>query len=361
MLYAFPAIAPGFNWLNQAIIGTLTNGMNAIDAGEFPSEWQRCLPPSLPDDKRDLLARKPGLQNHINAFWEIFGNLADEEKEAVRNAIECQTNLPDLFANTIQCPSANDLPEEIRIKTNQLARYLFGQLVKIKDGEKYLRDIHFCTIHSSGGEVCPFCGLYPFRPPSGRRNELDHIMAISRYPFVAADFKNLAPICNECNVVKGDTDILVDENGNRRRCSNPYFGPVFTVCLAGSEFGNGNEIKGTKVPRWEINLLPDIPEATTWDTVYNIKARYKAILDLNYFSWIEHFAIWFVSEIGRSRSSYEVSAELCRYACNVVQYKLTDRAFLIVEVFKFLDRSCRDPDTGHEARNFLLDFVKHAT
>lgn len=361
MLFTFPANALSRNWLNQTIIDTLINGMNIVDAGELPEEWQDCLP----DDKRDVLGHKPGLRNHLNAFWQAFQNLAIEEKEAVRSAIICQTNLPELFANMIPCPSAEDLPEEVKKNADQLARYLFRQLIEIKDGGKNLRDIHFDLIHESGIRICPFCGLHYFRPPGKRRNELDHIMPISKYPFVGADFRNLAPTCNECNSYKGQTDILVDEIGARRKCSDPYShsGPIFTVCLAGSEFGSGNEINGTRMPRWEISLLPDIPEATTWDAVYNIKSRYASTLDADLPAWVSHFASWFVREKGRNTSPgpSDVSAELYRYVCNVVQYGFDDRSFLKVEVFKFLDKSCRDRDIGQEVQDWLWEFVEYAT
>ena len=368
MLFTFPENALNCNWFNPAIIDTLTKGMDAVDSNELPEEWQDCLPDDLPDNKRNILIQKRGLRDHLGAFWEGFRNLAEVDKETVRGAIMCQTNLPELFTNGTPCPSADDLQEDIKENAKQLARYLFDQLLKIKDGEKNLRDTHFDTIQTSGIQICPFCGLHYFRSPNILRNELDHIMAISKYPFVAADFRNLVPICKECNSVKGDTDILVDENGSRRKCSDPYSGPIFTVCLAGSEFGNGNECNGIRMPRWEINLLPKFPEATacdqqaaTWDAVYKIKTRYEHFLDKNYSRWIEHFAKWFVLEVGKNKSPSEVAAELCRYVCNVVQYRFDEQSFLKVDVFKFLDRSCRDEDIGQEVKNRLWDFVKCAT
>ena len=300
--------------------------------------------------------QKHGLKRHLNAFWVAFQNLSGGQKTTVRSAISGQNNLPRLFRNATPCLSADELPDEIKITANRLARYLFRQLIEIKDGDKNLRDTHFDFIHESGIRVCPFCGLQYFDPPGNRRNELDHIMAISKYPFVAANFRNLAPICNYCNSEKRDVDILVDQNGNRRRCSDPYFGPVFTVCLADSDVGDC-----TRTPLWEISLLPEVPEAATWDAVYKIKARYRAILNSSYSSWIQEFADWFAREIGKGQSPSAVSAELRRYICNVVQDGFNDRSFLKSEVFKFLDRSCADPNTGHEVQNFLRDAVENAT
>ena len=357
MLFTFPASALSCNWFNRTIIDALTNGMDIVDAGELPGRWQDCLP----DDKRDVLGHKPGLRKHLNAFWKAFQNLAIEEKDTVRSAISGQNDLPRLFRNSIPCLSADELPDEVKIPANRLARYLFRQLIEIKDGGKNLRDTHFELIHESGIRICPFCGINRFRTPRNRRNELDHIMAISKYPFVSADFKNLVPICNECNLEKRDADILVDQNGNRRRCSDPYSGPIFWVCLADSEFGNGNVIKGIRMPRWEISLLPDIPEATTWDEVYNIRSRYASILDEDLPVWVKHFADWYVRVKGRNRSPCEVSAELCQYARNVIQYRFDDQSFLKVEVFKFLDRSCRDRDIGQEVQEWLWGFVENAT
>lgn len=157
---------------------------------------------------------------------------------------------------------------------------------------KALRDIQFETCQNHGVRVCPYCGLDYFQPVGARRNALDHLMPISKYPFASADFRNLPPTCHACNsLYKGDKDVLVDDAGARRLCSDPYAGPIYVITLEGSIFGYGNTVRGFRLPRWQINLSgPAIQQAETWDNVYQIKSRYEATLDADFLPWIKHFA-----------------------------------------------------------------------
>lgn len=358
MLFTFPASALNCNWLSPRIVETLLGGIVAVDAGNKPEVWPDCLPA----DRRDTLRRRTGLQSKLQAFWTAYSSLPAADKANVRNAIVRQTSLPELFSDFDPCPSLDDLPPEISNETKTLAEYLFGQLAKIQEGDKALRDLQFSVIHDSGIRTCPFCGLSYFRPVGLLRNALDHLLPISKYPFASADLRNLPPTCHECNsIYKRDIDIIVEEGGGRRVCSDPYAGPVFQVSLEGSELNAGNEIRGVRMPRWEINLLGDSPaQAATWDTVYKIKTRYEVTLDADFVSWIRHFALWFVRERGRGRTALEVADELPRYICNVLQDGFDDRSFLKAEAFKLLERSCNDAGIGNEAREWLWSFIEYA-
>ena len=85
-------------------------------------------------------------------------------------------------------------------------------------------------------------------------------------------------------------------------------------------FYEGNEVKGFKLPKWEISISGLLAEqAVTWDYVYQIKNRFFSLLDTDFLSWIRSFASWFVKEMGRGKSSDKVSAELPRYIDNVIQ------------------------------------------
>ena len=185
-------------------------------------------------------------------------------------------------------------------------------------------------------------------------------MPISKYPFVSADFRNLPPTCHSCNsLYKLSKDILRDEDGVRRLCSDPYEGPVYRLSLDGSVFGEGNERRGFTLPKWQIHFDgPSAQQAETWDAVYEIKSRLISALDVDFLSWIDHFALWFIREIGSGKSSDEVADTLPRYIANVLQEKFKERAFLRAEVFRFMHSSCKDPKTGKDIREWLWSFVK---
>lgn len=68
-----------------------------------------------------------------------------------------------------------------------------------------------------------------------------------------------------------------------------------------------------------------------------------------------------MSDIGRGKTKTEVSAQLLRYIDNVVQDGLDDRAFLKCEAFRFVDRSCQDPETGDDVQEWLWSQVEYST
>ena len=359
MLFTFPPEALSCNWVNQKVTEALNAGMDAIDIGQEPPAW----PESLPADKRDVLRRRTGLQQKLIAFWSGYTDLSPAERTCLRDAISSQTNLPFVYSDvTLPCSCMDDIPDVMQGTVKSLSEYLFGQLGGIKEGGKALRDIQFETCQNHGVRICPYCGLDYFQPVGTKRNALDHLMPISKYPFVSADFKNLPPTCHSCNsYYKRDQDILFDEAGARRSCSDPYDGPVYRLSLNGSAFGEGNEVKGFILPKWEIGFDgPTAQQAETWDAVYKIKSRLVATLDADFLSWVEHFASWFKKEIGAGGSPDEVAETLPRYIENVIQDNFRDRAFLKAEAFKFLDRSCADPFNGDEIREWLWGFVKYA-
>ncbi|UTH45332.1 hypothetical protein [Loktanella salsilacus] len=359
MLFTFPPEALSCNWVNQTVTEALNLGLDAIDDGGAPLDW----PGSLPADKRDVLRRRTGLQPKLIAFWDKYSDLSLADRTCLRDAIARQTNLPLVYSDVaLPCPCLNDIPAEIHDAVKALSEYLFGQLGAIKENGKALRDIQFETCQNHGVRICPYCGLDYFLPVGTKRNALDHLMPISKYPFASADFKNLPPTCHSCNsLYKLDQDILFDNAGARRSCSDPYAGPVYQLKLNGSVFGEGNEVQGFIMPRWQINFDgPTAQQAETWDAVYEIKSRLVTTLDADLLSWVRHFASWFIREIGTGKSSDEVAETLPRYIENVIQDHFEDRAFLKAEAFRFLSHSCADPINGNEIKEWLWGFVEYA-
>lgn len=357
MLFSYPAGALASNWLNSTVIDILIDGMDAIDAGGAPVAWPTCLP----NARRQVLRQRTGLRPKLEEFWASYEQLLGHEKTTIRDAIARQTDLPSVYSDNNPCPCVADLPDQIGVRSRELFDYLFSQLTAIRDGEKCLRDIQYAAIYESGIRICPFCGLNYFRAPGAPRHALDHLMDKPRYPFSAADLRNLPPTCDECNSkFKYRNDILHRADGTRRRCSDPYSGPVYSVSLTASEF---IEVGGRKLPRWEVELVGiENEQAETWDAVYQVKTRYcRDVLDADFLSWIQHFSRWYTRLFGTGTTSIEVADQLPNYIAGVIQDGFTDRAFLKAEAFRFVHSSCNDPQLGNDTREWLWNFVEYAT
>ena len=360
MLYSYVEEALDQNWLNPTLVEVLTCGMDRIDRGAEPVDWPDCVPV----DKRAALSGRSGFRDRLKNFWTAYKALSNPEKDVAREAIFQQTNLPDILTNDGPCTKISGLPASFVRSTDQLFKYMFGQLSTLKVDEESIRDLQYKAIYSAAPhKICPYCGLNYFRAPGAPRVALDHFLPISLYPFAGADLRNLAPACDECNSrFKKDKDVIWSTTGTRQRCSDPYGGPVFQVDLSASRLLAGNKLRGAQLPLWQINFVGGPPEqAEAWDSIYDIKRRYsRDVLDADLISWIEHFARWFVREFGRGKSADEVVDELPKYIDNVIQDGIADRAFLKAEAFRAIQAGCNDPHLGDDVRAWLWAFVEHA-
>ncbi|WBH15280.1 hypothetical protein [Sphingomonas radiodurans] len=360
MLFAYPIEAVGENWLNALAVDLMLAGMQAIDAGAEPAAWPECVP----EDRRDVLAPLTGFSSKLACLLQSYSEVAVAERPGVQAAILRQTALPNVFNDNVPCPAINSLPQPVRAPARALGKYLFGQLSSIKEGDHVLRDNQYRVIRAAEIKICPFCGLNYFRAVDAPRHALDHLLAISIYPFAAADLRNLPPTCDECNsIYKHAIDILIGDGGLRRRCCDPYSGPTYRISLEGSEFFNGNEVQGYTLPRWNIDFVGEQPDrADTWNAVYQIKTRYtRDVLDADFLSWIDHYCRWFVRELGRDQDADAVAAQIPRYIENIIQDRFADRAFLKAEAFRLLDASSKDPEIGEDVREWLWGFVQYAS
>jgi hypothetical protein len=360
MLFAYSTNGLEFNWLNPTIIGVILDGLKKMENGNEPSAWPSCIPDAI----KPKLNKQYGFRKKLNNIWVEYKKLTEDQKMIFKSAVEQQSNLPEVITGLSACTTLATLPAGMIDAVANLFSYMFDQLGRLMEGDECIRDRQFRAIYNAlGDRLCPFCGLNNFRAPGAPRHALDHFMPIFKYPFAGADLRNLPPVCDECNSrFKGTIDVLYDNNGARRRCSNPYSGPTYQIRLSRSTLFSGNVANGFTLPRWQIDFVGGPTEqAESWSSIFKIRERYiRDVLDADFLSWITHFANWFVSQIGRNKSAEDVAAEIPRYIGGVIQDRLADRAFLKAEVFRLLENGCACPVNGYEVRQWLWGFVEYA-
>lgn len=280
----------------------------------------------------------------------MFAALDQPSRHAVRSALMAQNAIPAIFDGVSPWVRLEELPEGIREPTKNLFKFAFGLLTDVG-----LRDEHYRVIwqNLTQAKICPFCGLERLKHPNQPRPDLDHYLPISRYPFAGANLRNLVPMGGDCNsAFKAQDDVVFDVVTNmRRRCCDPYVGPVFSVSLDGSElFQNDRTIR--RLPAWDIALLGDDDCAATWETIFQIRRRYFDLLNEEYHSWIDHFGRWCADE----RSGVELTdapsvvAAISQYYDTILQEGLADTNFLKRATFQML--RCKleaGPDTDRIA------------
>lgn len=138
--------------------------------------------------------------------------------------------------------------------------------------------------------ICPFCGIQPLKGNNhSYREAYDHYIPKALYPFNSVNFKNLAPMCHECNstyklakfpIYENDDrkiDPLIREN-DRVLAFYPYANEhpeiVFRINLL-----NG-DVLNLAPEDIEIKISAEgyDEQIESWMRVFGIDERYKALI-----------------------------------------------------------------------------------
>ena len=333
MLFHYALEATNDNWLHDTLLQILVAGMDQVDGGHALSAWPACIPAA----HRAVLSPKTGLQDRRRIFFQAFAALDQPSRDSVRTALTTQNAIPEVFDGVSPWVRLAELPASIRKPAKELFKFAFGLLTDVG-----LRDQHYRVIWQNlrWAKICPFCGLERLKHPNQPRPDLDHYLPISRYPFAGTNLRNLVPMGGDCNsAFKGQIDVVFDAvTKMRRRCCDPYSGPVFSVSLDGSNLFEGD---GTisLLPGWDIALLGGANDtAATWGSIFQIRRRYADILNEEYHSWIDHFGRWCAD----NRSGIELTdvasviSALRQYSETILQEGVADTNFLKRATFRML-------------------------
>jgi hypothetical protein len=356
MLFCYAAEAYNDNWLHEALLTILIDGIDRLDSGRQVAAWPDCIP----EQRRAALSAKTGLRDRCATFFAAYDGLAIEGRTATKGAVSLQNAIPELYDGHTACVRLSDLPEAIHEPAKELFRFAFKLLTAVG-----LRDEHYKKVYENlKYRVCPFCGVERLDAPSTPREDLDHYLPISIYPFAGSNLRNLSPMGGRCNSsFKHTADVIFDTAGARRRCSDPYSGPSFRISLRGSEPFEGQVVKLIKCPRWVIEIEGDDADAdaaATWDNVFSIRERYiTSHLNPEFRDWVSHFAKWCVRSGTPLTDTAEAVAALSDYVEITIQEGLADSAFLKRAVFSMLRDRCASGNLSMRLTEWLIDLVSN--
>ena len=336
MFFGYPIAATAENWLHQAICEMVMTIHGSIEAGEDVPGW----PDIIPAPHRARLESRTGLRDRLEAYTEAARQLNAAGLAQVEVCLMEQNELAALFDCSGECEVITDLPESIRQAAQNLFTFGYDLLTDLD-----IRDTQYKEIYNVIADaVCPFCGSEYFDAPESRREDLDHYLAKTLYPFAAANLGNLAPMGRKCNGYKLQKDILRDAGGVRRPSFNPYAEREITVSLLNSVPFAGQD---GQTPQWQIDFDPDSPECVTWDAVFSLRTRIERdILNESFRPWLGQFAAWFILRKGiDDLSDDRIVESLWEYKEDMELQGFRARDFLRSHVFEMLAVNCQ---LGHE-------------
>ena len=211
MFYSYPATATSENWLHWCLMVMLVEVHDAVDAGNDPPDW----PSSIPQQYREKIQPKHGIKAKLNTYSDTLKNLNATERSDVRETFIRQNQLKQLFRCHHNCKQIDELPTSIQEPIKNLLKQAFSLLTDFE-----IRDKHYRIIYERAEQkLCPFCGLEPFDAPGAPREDDDHYLPRSRYPFAGANLRNLVPMGSKCNGRYKDTAALTLVRFLPHRCA----------------------------------------------------------------------------------------------------------------------------------------------
>jgi hypothetical protein len=331
LLFGYPIEATANNWLHDCVVEAVKNVHAAIDATKKYPAWPKILPAAF----QEKLKPRTGLRDRVRAYDRAVRKLEKADQDIILAALLDQNRIPELLSGVCDCKSLEELHVGIRVPIKDLFEFTYDLLTDFE-----VRDQHYQAIYTAAlSKTCPFCGTEYFEAPGMPREELDHYLAKSRYPFAAANLRNLVPMGHRCNTsYKLAKDLLYRDNGTRRVAFDPYNHNEIRVVLDKSKPFDGTT---PNTPKWVIDFVPDAPAVQTWDEAFSIRERYrKNNLDPHYSDWLKEFQAWARSANLQANTDEILLDALRRYEECLARSGINDRAFLKFAVFSMLRRHC---------------------
>jgi hypothetical protein len=227
------------------------------------------------------------LYGPIERVYIIFQGFDQPTKDLLAQAYRNNNNVLDMCKLQNRCTpyiydTLNALNSGLKSELFTFYKNLFTSIIHLKVVQDKIGEIdnhynEFVTINDEG--KCPFCGLNSIKSAYRTvRDAYDHYLPKGVYPFNSINFKNLAPMCHECNSshkLRQDP-VTNPETSARRRAFFPY------------DANNGYEINIDLIfNNPDINTLTENDvtvnltspthqqEVDTWKEVFGIEERYK--------------------------------------------------------------------------------------
>ncbi len=220
-------------------------------------------------------------------IYELFRDLPDIKIKRLKNWYQANNDIEGLCSaaaeiEPVRYAELNEFHDALADKLADFFKRLFDQdmlgLASVTGRIGTIDDHYksFMTANLTG--KCPFCGLHDVKGiHHSKREAYDHYLLKSIYPFISINFRNLAPMCHECNSsYKLSKDPLHDNANKRRKAFYSYSShqPAVTIGV----IINNPDIDALKPD--DIELTIDCygygQEVTIWMELFGIDERYKA-------------------------------------------------------------------------------------
>lgn len=230
-------------------------------------------------DFQTIVNRHPKIiKQRCQDIYDIMKTWEQTKRSQFCQQIRESNNIESICCGNPNPLKVNDIPKDIRVLIKELFIKLYEQVL---DGPAFtsqyatLRE-HFNAFKKLNSDitVCPICGISELKTQfDKKRDQYDHYLPMSIYPLSSVNFKNLVPICKDCNSFdyKGDKDIIAVSTGKLFFLYDPDHEGIDIEFVI-----NRDDIEIDNI-EWGLNFTnPDgkDDEIQSWRNIYDIDDRY---------------------------------------------------------------------------------------
>jgi hypothetical protein len=172
------------------------------------------------------------------------------------------------------------LGDKIKILGMYMYEVVLSGSAVFKKNYKGLRDHYNTFVKTNNTGICPYCGLMPIKSERrSTRDAYDHYLSKGVYPFNSVNFRNLSPMCHDCNSCCKKTDNpLIDKKKKPRKAYYSFdtVSPDWVLSVKIKSLDPINPAKNNLFV--EFSSIHQPQEVNTWRDVFNIDERYNDFL-----------------------------------------------------------------------------------
>jgi hypothetical protein len=295
-------------------------------------------------DFKSLVKECNKLGGLLKSIFEEYKQLHKSSRDLITLGFRNNNLIEKLCAGEIEPIHYIDIPEPLRAHLEDLFIYLYtgvlnretfiSQHCEMKSHFRASRELN------KKYKFCPFCGLYPLSTKyDDYRDDYDHYLPKTKYPFNSVNFKNLVPMCDKCNKkYKKTKDPLFkeDDRNKRRKAFYPY-----------DQLIDSLEFNVTVVNQGKIPIIDDVlnieitstlgrnEEIECWNDVFEVKKRYIDKIKDNIEIWMGFF-FEHIYKKERNKPGFNFSEIFEDYIQDLEMFHFEDQNFLKVAALKCL-------------------------
>jgi hypothetical protein len=226
------------------------------------------------------------LYGPIKRVYEIFQQLDQTTKDNLALAYRHNNSIEDLCKQLNGCNPFlysefitihQDLSDDLK----WFYKNLFTNVIGLKSVTDRIGEIdsHYDEFVTENDESkCPFCGINGIKGRYvGKRDAYDHFLPKGIYPFNSINFKNLSPMCYDCNSSYKGTKDLLHQNATRRKAFYPFDTTInpniqITITFSKADISTLTPADITLT----LTSARQQAEVDSWKDAFGIEERYKA-------------------------------------------------------------------------------------